>query len=193
MRVTRSAPERTAGVALSRIPFTSMTSIVRLSAAILIAAGIAACGEDSIPGAPSSSAAANSSSGSCFTPQSGPDSFNESVTLQPATADGLQYADIKAGCGATATSGQSVTVQYTGWLTDGTMFDTSRQSGRTPFQFTLGAGQVIRGWDEGVAGMKVGGKRRLVIPPSLGYGAQGQGSIPPNSTLIFDVELLSVG
>jgi FKBP-type peptidyl-prolyl cis-trans isomerase len=97
------------------------------------------------------------------------------------------------GTGATAVAGKPVKVHYTGWLTDGKKFDSSVDRGQ-PFGFTLGAGQVIKGWDEGVAGMKVGGKRQLRIPPELGYGSRGAGSvIPPNATLIFDVELLDVG
>lgn len=109
------------------------------------------------------------------------------------TPDGLEYWDIKTGDGPVATSGQMVTVHYTGWLAaNGNKFDSSVDRGQ-PFQFMLGAGQVIKGWDEGVAGMKVGGKRQLRIPPSLGYGERGAGlAIPPNSTLIFDVELLKV-
>lgn len=109
------------------------------------------------------------------------------------TASGLQYWEITAGTGAPAVSGKKVTVHYTGWLTDGKKFDSSVDRGQ-PFVFALGAGQVIKGWDEGVAGMKVGGKRQLKIPPELGYGARGAGgTIPPNATLIFDVELLDVG
>jgi FKBP-type peptidyl-prolyl cis-trans isomerase len=109
------------------------------------------------------------------------------------TASGLQYWDIVEGAGATAVVGSQVTVHYTGWLADGQKFDSSVDRGE-PFSFSLGAGQVIKGWDEGVAGMKVGGKRQLRIPPELGYGAIGAGgAIPPNATLIFDVELLQVG
>ena len=107
------------------------------------------------------------------------------------TASGVSYWDIKVGTGAVATKGQTVTVHYTGWLTNGKKFDSSVDRGE-PFEFRLGAGEVIKGWDEGVAGMKVGGKRQLKIPPELGYGPQGTpgGPIPPNATLIFDVELL---
>ena len=108
------------------------------------------------------------------------------------TASGLEYEDLVAGTGDEAVTGKSVEVHYTGWLTDGTKFDSSLDR-RSPFSFPLGAGRVIRGWDEGVAGMKVGGKRKLTIPPDLGYGARGAGGvIPPNATLVFEVELLKV-
>lgn len=103
----------------------------------------------------------------------------------------LQSEDVTVGTGTEAVAGDQVTVNYIGELQDGTVFDSS-YSRNTPFTFTLGAGQVIQGWDEGVAGMKVGGKRILLIPPALGYGAQAVGPIPANSTLIFQVELLSV-
>ena len=111
-------------------------------------------------------------------------------------ADGLKYTDTKIGDGAMAHAGSKVSVHYTGWLSNngakGKKFDSSVDRGQ-PFQFTLGAHQVIAGWDEGVAGMKVGGTRTLIIPPELGYGARGAGgAIPPNATLIFDVELLQV-
>ena len=127
--------------------------------------------------------------------------------MSPATAQGapgkmselpsgLKYTDSKVGDGAAATAGHKVSVHYTGWLDNkgekGKKFDSSLDRG-DPFSFTLGGGQVIKGWDEGVAGMKVGGKRTLIIPPELGYGARGAGGvIPPNATLIFDVELLKV-
>ena len=106
------------------------------------------------------------------------------------TPSGLQYQDEVLGNGDTAKAGQQVQVHYTGWLTDGTKFDSSKDRG-TPFKFRLGAGEVIRGWDEGVAGMKIGGKRKLVIPAELGYGSRGAGGlIPPGATLVFEVELL---
>ena len=112
------------------------------------------------------------------------------------TPSGLQYVDNTVGDGAEARSGQQVRVHYTGWLykdgQQGAKFDSSRDR-NDPFEFSLGAGMVIRGWDEGVAGMKVGGQRTLIIPPELGYGARGAGGvIPPNATLKFDVELLAV-
>lgn len=115
------------------------------------------------------------------------------VTGAPVTtSSGLQYWDIAVGNGATAVAGSTVKVHYSGFLTSGQKFDSSRDRGE-PFSFLLGAGQVIKGWDEGVAGMKVGGKRQLRIPPELGYGSAGAGgAIPPNATLIFDVELLDV-
>jgi FKBP-type peptidyl-prolyl cis-trans isomerase len=127
------------------------------------------------------------------TPLGRSDAADNQVTEMP---DGLKYTDTKTGDGATARSGNKVSVHYTGWLSDngakGKKFDSSVDRGQ-PFQFTLGAKQVIAGWDEGVAGMKVGGKRTLTIPPELGYGARGApGAIPPNAALIFDVELLQV-
>lgn len=108
------------------------------------------------------------------------------------TSSGLQYIDQVVGTGETATAGQTVSVHYTGWLTNGKKFDSSVDRGQ-PFSFRLGVGQVIKGWDEGVQGMKVGGKRKLTIPSNLGYGARGAGGlIPPHATLVFDVELLGV-
>jgi FKBP-type peptidyl-prolyl cis-trans isomerase FkpA len=106
------------------------------------------------------------------------------------TATGLVIEEVTVGTGAEAQRGQHVKVHYTGWLTDGTKFDSSKDRG-DPFEFPLGAGHVIRGWDEGVQGMKVGGSRKLTIPADLGYGARGAGGvIPPNATLVFEVELL---
>lgn len=105
------------------------------------------------------------------------------------TPSGLQYSIDRAGTGPQPTAGQTVTVHYSGWLTDGTPFDSSRERG-TPFEFPIGAGRVIQGWEEGILAMKVGEKRTLVIPASLGYGERGRGPIPPNATLVFKVELL---
>ncbi len=108
------------------------------------------------------------------------------------TASGLVIDELAVGNGVEATAGKFVFVHYTGWLTDGSKFDSSRDR-RQPFSFLLGRGQVIAGWDEGVQGMKVGGSRKLTIPPHLGYGAAGAGGvIPPNATLVFEVELLDV-
>lgn len=108
------------------------------------------------------------------------------------TASGLEYEEIEAGTGAQAQAGKTVSVHYTGKLPNGKVFDSSIPRGQ-PIEFKLGAGRVIKGWDEGIALMKVGGKARLTIPPSLGYGERGAGGvIPPNATLIFDVELVSV-
>jgi FKBP-type peptidyl-prolyl cis-trans isomerase FkpA len=108
------------------------------------------------------------------------------------TASGLVIEDLVVGNGATAAGGQRVSVHYTGWLQNGNKFDSSKDRGQA-FMFSLGRGEVIRGWDEGVNGMKVGGRRKLTIPPDLGYGARGAGGvIPPNATLLFEVELLAV-
>jgi FKBP-type peptidyl-prolyl cis-trans isomerase FkpA len=120
-----------------------------------------------------------------------------SPTAPSAVQVAFSATDISVGTGTTAAAGKTVTVNYTGWLYDanatdhkGTQFDTS--IGKTPFTFVLGVGQVIAGWDQGVVGMTVGGVRRLVIPPSLAYGSTGQGSIPPNATLVFDITLVNV-
>src|SRR5262249_29544412 len=124
---------------------------------------------------------------SAQTTSSGPSKVTGKGTT---TASGLQYWDLAVGNGTVATSGKKVQVNYTGWFTSGKMFDSSRGK---PFEFRLGNGDVIKGWDEGVSGMKVGGKRQLRIPPELAYGTKGYpGVIPPNSTLVFDVELLGV-
>ena len=122
---------------------------------------------------------------------------SSSPTAPSTTSAPFSQTDLRAGTGTEAVAGRTLTVNYTGWLYDpgqaeskGRQFDTS--VGRQPFAFRLGAGSVIRGWDQGLVGMRVGGQRRLVIPPDLAYGAQGSGPIPPNATLVFDVELLDV-
>ena len=108
------------------------------------------------------------------------------------TASGLKYKDKKIGGGQAVVTGDTVTVNYKGWLDNGTVFDSSKKPGREPFGFTVGSGQVIKGWDEGLVGMKVGGVRELTVPSNLGYGDQDMGTIPPNSTLHFEVELLKI-
>lgn len=111
---------------------------------------------------------------------------------QTTTSSGLVFEELAVGSGDAAKLGQTVSVHYTGWLADGTKFDSSRDRNE-PFEFPLGAGYVIRGWDEGVQGMRVGGVRKLTIPPALGYGARGAGGvIPSNATLVFEVELLAI-
>ena len=151
-------------------------------AIILISTG---CGSDK-PAAPASSSAPAAAPPAST---SGPMAVSGSPTTTPT---GLQYWDIVVGTGAPAVVGKGVQVHYSGYLTNGQKFDSSRDRNQ-PFVFQLGAGEVIKGWDEGVAGMKVGGKRQLRVPPELGYGSTGAGgAIPPNATLIFDVELLDV-
>jgi FKBP-type peptidyl-prolyl cis-trans isomerase FkpA len=119
-------------------------------------------------------------------------SLGVDTTKMAKAPSGLWYSDLAPGKGDSAVAGRTVTVHYTGWLPDGTKFDSSRDRGE-PFAFTLGAGQVISGWDEGVKGMKVGGRRKLVLPPPLAYGEAGAPpAIPPNATLVFDVEVLKV-
>jgi FKBP-type peptidyl-prolyl isomerase-like protein len=143
---------------------------------------------------------ANESPGVNVSPSPGTDDFNAGNGLPVVTyPDGLQYIELKVGTGAVARSTDNVTVQYTGWLSDGTQFDSSRGPSRTPFAVPLGTGQVIPGWDEGIPGMKVGGKRKLIVPGTLAYGAAGKQDptsgayiIPPNATLVFEVELLSL-
>jgi FKBP-type peptidyl-prolyl cis-trans isomerase len=122
-----------------------------------------------------------------------PDSFDEGKSAAlTSLPDGLQFADLKVGDGGLVGSGQCVTVHYTGWLSDGAKFDSSRDAGKG-LRFQVGTGGVIKGWDQGVPGMKVGGRRRLVIPPALGYGAQGSApKIPANASLVFIVELLKI-
>jgi len=146
---------------------------MRARLALLFVLAIAACGKDA------------KSAG--FSASLGVD-----TTTMTKAPSGLWYTDMVVGQGAEAEPGRTVSVHYTGWLTNGTKFDSSRDRGE-PFAFTLGAGQVISGWDEGVKGMKVGGRRKLVLPPPLAYGDGGAPpAIPPGATLVFDVELLGI-
>ena len=168
--------------------------ILAATSALLVLSG---CGADD-SGTASNSTVTNTTSagtGSCATVQPRTDDFTQKVTLTTTTADGLKYGEITVGTGATAVAGKNVTMQYTGWTADGKMFDSSRQSGRTPFEVdNLGQGSVIAGWNEGIQGMKLGGIRRLVIPPALAYGDQpppGSG-IPAGATLTFDVQLVCI-
>lgn len=138
---------------------------------------------------------ASKSNGGTTAPASvpGPETFGQYEQYKDGQS--ALFGEIEEGTGNEAVSGKKVAVYYKGWLTNGSIFDQSRpgEDGQLqPFVFTLGAGQVIRGWEQGVAGMKVGGTRRLIIPPSVGYGAQAQGNIPANSVLIFDVQLLAI-
>ena len=171
-----------------------------LAVLALAAFAAAACGyPDPYAGSPP---VANESPGPTTAPSASPgvDDFNVCKSTAGITyPDGLKVADLNVGTGAAAVKGENATMQYTGWLTDGTSFDSSRQAGRSAFTFQIGQAQVIGGWDEGVPGMKIGGKRCLTIPPALGYGAQGQTNqqtgatvIPPNATLIFAVELTAL-
>ena len=155
--------------------------LVLLPVIFVVLGFVSGCGNSEKPSIPNQPSASS---------PSGPAKVNGQPTT---TASGLQYWDIVVGTGATAVPGKPVSVHYTGWLTSGEKFDSSVDRGK-PFVFSLGEGQVIKGWDEGVAGMKAGGKRQLRIPPSLGYGDSGAGGvIPPKATLVFDVELIEVG
>lgn len=174
------------------------TRLSRLLAAALMLAlvfSLAGCSKSDNSSATSSSQAATTEQPVTTDQSAGTAGQDASADAGPgkvADVTELKIEDLKVGTGAEAVAGKTVTVNYTGWLTDGTKFDSSLDSGQ-PFSFVLGTGYVIPGWDQGVAGMKVGGKRRLTVPPALGYGANGAGGvIPPNATLVFDVELLNV-
>lgn len=159
-------------------------------------------GGEAVAGNLTTDTATSDTAKSTLVAQAASDLTPEEITEEPTTDmpdnmtttdSGLMYEDLEVGTGALPTPGQAVTVHYTGTLENGEKFDSSRDRNR-PFSFTIGVGQVIKGWDEGVATMRVGGRRKLVIPPELGYGARGAGGvIPPNATLIFDVELIRVG
>jgi FKBP-type peptidyl-prolyl cis-trans isomerase len=141
---------------------------------------VAGCGSDTVTTAPDITK-------TTFAP-----SLNVDISTMTKTADGMYYADSVVGSGATAGPDNTVSVQYIGWLVNGTEFDASADHGGQPLQFTLGAGQVIPGFDEGITGMKVGGWRKLVIPPGLAYGRSGSGPIPGNAILVFNVQLTNV-
>ncbi len=146
---------------------------------VVLAALVVACGGTDITGPPEEVE---------FAP-----ALNVDLAQMTRTASGLYIQDLVVGTGAEAVSGSTVSVHYSGWLPDGTLFDTSRQPGRLPFEFDVGEPGIIAGWNEGVAGMLVGGTRKLVIPPQLGYGAQGSPpTIPGNVSLVFDIELLEI-
>ncbi|HRC62731.1 MAG TPA: FKBP-type peptidyl-prolyl cis-trans isomerase [Dehalococcoidia bacterium] len=163
-----------------------------LFAGALLAALLVACGGDDAKSAATSTATAKTEASSVASSDGNAPGIPVLTGQVQRTASGLGYIDEKVGDGAAPQKGQQVTVHYTGWLTSGKKFDSSRDRGQ-PFVFPIGAGRVIAGWDEGVATMKVGGKRRLIIPANLGYGARGAPpSIPANAVLIFDVELLGV-
>lgn len=174
---------------MKRIPMV----IVSAALAGVLAVGCASSRNTSVkeaPAATTAAVAATPAAKSTPTPVPVPAPTQEAkVHTLPS---GLVYEDLVVGEGQVAEAGHSATVHYTGWLTDGTKFDSSLDRG-DPFQFALGAGQVIRGWDEGVQGMRIGGKRKLTIPSELGYGSRGAGGvIPPNATLVFEVELLGL-
>lgn len=157
---------------------------------LLLLAGLLAAGCSGSRGSKTEpTGAVTTSPGEATTPAGTPSGAGKIHHL----ASGLIYQDIVIGNGKMADPGLAVSVHYTGWLTNGTEFDSSVRRGQ-PLQFVLGSGRVIQGWEEGIKGMRVGGKRKLTIPPDLGYGAEGYGGglIPPNSTLLFDIELLSV-
>lgn len=177
-------------VPLERYPMqTSRTATIRaMLGVVLTAAALAACGDDAPDTASSSDAAASGSADNAMNFDS---SLNVDLAQMERSATGLYTRDLATGSGEPASAGDLVSVHYTGWLPDGRQFDSSR--GGAPFQFSLGEGRVIDGWDQGVAGMQVGGRRQLVIPSDLAYGPVGAGGvIPGGATLVFDVELLGI-
>ena len=159
----------------------SVALVVIIVGAVMLLHGSGSKSSSTTPTPPSSSNSSSSSSSSA------------SSSSSSAPSSGLSITDEAVGTGAAAVAGKTLSVTYTGTLADGTVFDSTDKDGGTPFQFVLGQGQVIKGWDQGLVGMKVGGTRKLVIPPALAYGSAGAGStIPPNATLTFVVKLLSV-
>lgn len=165
-----------------------------LAAAALPASVLAACGDDDDDTATPTGTAAETASpaaGASASPAASATPGGISLDNPTTTPSGLKYEDNVVGTGASPQSGQRVTVHYTGTFVDGTKFDSSVDRGQ-PFTFVIGMGNVIKGWDEGVATMKVGGKRVLYIPSALAYGTRGQGPIPPNTDLVFEVELLGI-
>ena len=173
-------------------PKTNVRALILAIPVVWLALVAVSCGEDSLP--TPSPATPTPAPTPCVVKNPNGDDFCTQVRFT-VRADGLKVGDIKVGSGPAVKDGDKVTVQYTGWLADSAVqFDTSRQPGRGAFAVTVGAGGVIKGWDEGLVGMQVGGKRRLVIPAALGYGPTGQPpTIPGNATLVFDIELVSIG
>ncbi len=168
------------------------------ASALVLLSGCGATDATTSPTADAGGAAGASTttaSGNCASVKPRTDDFHQAVTLTTTTADGLKYGEITPGTGAEAVAGRTVTMNYSGWTADGKLFDSSRQTSRTPFEVdNLGQAPVIKGWNEGIVGMKLGGVRRLVIPPALAYADQpppGSG-IPANATLTFDVELVCI-
>ena len=167
-----------------------MKRFVTSALAALLAMSALACNKTSTKSSSSGMETSTSAKAQTTTPATSttPAPAGQEVTMP----SGLKYTDVKVGDGDIADDGMTATVHYTGWLLNGTKFDSSLDQGK-PFSFKLGAGQVIKGWDEGVKGMRIGGKRHLIIPADMGYGANGAGGvIPPNATLVFDVDLLGL-
>ena len=165
--------------------------ILRLLLALMLLAGVAGCQSDDT--SKTETATTETAATEKAATEGGETTEGTAVDENEVTTEsGLKYVDYTVGDGASPKEGDTVTVHYSGFLTDGTKFDSSVDRGK-PFQFIIGVGQVIKGWDEGVMSMAIGGKRKLIIPPELGYGARGAGGvIPPNATLLFDVELLGI-